>query len=213
MALEQLASWLRCPNCFQPLAPTAALTIGCDSGHRFDVNKRGYVTLVDAKSTTGGDTAEMLTDRAEFLDSGAYSPIAQAVVRLLAGRRSARVLDAGCGTGYYLRQVLSHLPEARGLALDRASAAVRLATRSSERINGLVADTWQALPVRDGVSDVVLNIFSPRNPPEFQRVLSPEARWSSSCHATTICTSSARRRTCCRCQKARRTGCARNYII
>lgn len=172
MSLEHLASWLRCPNCHLPLEPTAVLTLGCASGHRFDVNKRGYVTLLDGQSNTVGDTSEMINDRGAFLDSGAYSPIAAALVRLLSGRRTQRVLDAGCGTGYYLRQVFAQLPDARGLALDRASAAVRIATRSSERISGLVADTWRALPVRDSACDVVLDIFSPRNSPEFHRVLS-----------------------------------------
>jgi len=170
--LTRLAEWLRCPNCFAPLEPTGELTIGCALGHRFDVNKRGYVTLVNARSITSGDTAQMLDDRAALLGSGAYAPVVDALLGLLP-RDAERVVDAGCGTGYYLMQALQARTAASGLALDRSTAAVRLATRSSERISGLVADTWAPLPIRDATADVIFNIFAPRNPAEFQRILRP----------------------------------------
>ena len=37
----------------------------------------------------------------------------------------------------------------------------------------VVCDAWQALPVADGVAALVLDVFAPRNPPEFRRVLRP----------------------------------------
>jgi 23S rRNA (guanine745-N1)-methyltransferase len=171
MSLEQLARWLRCPNCGADLFPTAQLTIGCASGHRFDVNKRGYVTLVNTRGASTGDTAQMLNDRATVLNSGAYSPIVDALLALLPLDSGPRVLDAGCGTGYYLRRVLEASADATGLALDRSPVAVRIATRTDDRVSGLVADTWQPLPIRNAVSDVILNVFAPRNPAEFHRVL------------------------------------------
>lgn len=173
-SLEPLAEWLRCPNCFKDLSPTAALTLGCANGHRFDVNKRGYATLVNERSTTSGDTLEMLTDRASLLGSGAYAPIADALVELVPTTDRLRVLDAGCGTGYYLGSVLDARRGSRGLAMDRSAAAVRIATRSRASIVGLVADTWQQLPIRDAVCDVVLNVFAPRNAAEFARVSRPD---------------------------------------
>jgi 23S rRNA (guanine745-N1)-methyltransferase len=35
----------------------------------------------------------------------------------------------------------------------------------------VVADVWQRLPVADGSVDVLLDVFAPRNPAEFRRVL------------------------------------------
>jgi len=171
MALELLAQWLRCPNCFEPLSPTADLTIGCATGHRFDVNKRGYVTLVTTRNATSGDTLAMLNDRAALLGSGAYAPIVDALIGLLPEMEAPRVLDAGCGTGYYLARILEKRARSQGLALDRSPAAVRMATRAGSSIHGLVADTWEPLPIRDGVCDVILNVFAPRNASEFSRVL------------------------------------------
>ncbi|WP_434318995.1 hypothetical protein [Leifsonia sp. P73] len=45
--------------------------------------------------------------------------------------------------------------------------------RSSPDVDGLVADTWRPLPVRSHSADAVLDVFAPRNLPEFHRVLRP----------------------------------------
>jgi 23S rRNA (guanine745-N1)-methyltransferase len=90
------------------------------------------------------------------------------------------VIDIGCGTGYYLRGVLAALnaPELRALAVDLSAAAVARTVRSgagagSASTAGLVADVWSPLPIRDGAGDVVINVFAPRNPAEFHRILVP----------------------------------------
>jgi len=201
---ESLAAWLRCPACSRTLQAVSPLVLGCDAGHRFDVNKRGYVSLLASTSKVVGDSAAMLDARARVLASGVYSPIVDALIELArptagaseAWRQSApahastrtfrsdarpRVLDAGCGTGYYLRALLGAVG-GHGLAMDLSPAAVGRAARSQgtgagvsdARVDGLVADTWQPLPIRDGAADIVLNVFAPRNIPEFHRVLATD---------------------------------------
>src|SRR3954451_19714723 len=188
--LPRLAGWLRCPACAADLEAFAPLTLACATGHRHDVNKRGYASLLGGGTKLLGDTAEMLDARDLVLESGAYSPIADAVATaaafglaaggLAAGGLAAgvtdggRVLDAGAGTGDYLRGSLAASPSALGLALDLSPQAVARAVRSSVRIDGIVADTWRPLPVRTEVADVVLDVFAPRNLAEFHRVLRPE---------------------------------------
>ena len=164
-----LASWLRCPICEQPLEVVLPLTLGCSTGHRYDVHKRGYITLLGpGSSKLIGDSAPMLDARDGVLESGAFAPIATAVARAAVG---PRIVDAGAGTGYYLREALSQHREAQGLAFDLSPTAVARASRSSDRIVGLIADTWRPLPLRTGVADTVLDIFAPRNLTEFHRVL------------------------------------------
>lgn len=179
--LSRLASWLRCPVCTEDLSPVDRLTLGCPNGHRHDINKRGYISLLGGGSKLIGDSAAMLEARETVLESGLYSPIAEAVsaAAVSAATQSAAaatdVLDAGAGTGYYLRSVLGALPRAQGLAMDLSPAAVARAARSggpaAGRIDGLVADTWRPLPIRSGRCDVILDVFAPRNLPEFHRVL------------------------------------------
>jgi 23S rRNA (guanine745-N1)-methyltransferase len=176
--LGRLASWLRCPVCARDLSLVDALTLGCVNGHRHDVNKRGYVSLLGGGSKHLGDTTEMLDARDRVLEGGAYSPIADAVAGAAVGAAvgaagGGRVLDAGAGTGHYLRAALAALPAAQGLAMDLSPQGVSRAVRASDRVDGLVADTWRPLPVRTGTADTVLDVFAPRNLPEFHRVLRP----------------------------------------
>lgn len=173
--LDRLASWLRCPVCGGDLGPVDRLVLGCSSGHRHDVNKRGYISLLGGGSKLVGDSAAMLDARDAVLESGLYTSIADAVTSAVPSS-AERILDAGAGTGHYLRAALRAHPAATGLAMDLSPAAVGRAARSSDRIDGLVADTWRPLPVRDAVADAVLDVFAPRNLPEFRRVLSGSGR-------------------------------------
>ncbi|WP_433129372.1 putative RNA methyltransferase [Micromonospora sp. CA-240977] len=83
------------------------------------------------------------------------------------------VVDAGAGTGRYLGAVLAALPDAVGLALDVSKPALRRAARAHPRAAAALADTWQRLPLADASTAVLLNVFAPRNGPEFHRVLDP----------------------------------------
>lgn len=172
MSTRTLAAWLRCPNCSSPLSRIDELVLGCNEDHRFDVNKRGYVTLLPGRSQFIGDDAAMLDHRAAALDAGAYAPIAAALSRGTPFD-THDILDAGCGTGHYLRHVLSDRPDAQGLAMDLSPDAVRRAVRGHPHVDGIVADTWSPLPIRDARCDLVLNVFAPRNLSEFHRVLRP----------------------------------------
>jgi 23S rRNA (guanine745-N1)-methyltransferase len=188
--LARLASWLRCPVCADELQALPPLVLRCARGHSVDANKRGYATLLAPGTRVVGDTAEMLAARGRFLDRSHYQPIVEAVLRAVgdaeasrpsgpAGtdeRERLRVLDAGCGTGHYLRAVLDHLPGSTGLAADLSPAAVAIAVRGRPDVDGLVADTWASLPLRDGAVDLVLDVFAPRNLPEFHRVLAADGR-------------------------------------
>ncbi|GAA5124496.1 methyltransferase domain-containing protein [Haloechinothrix salitolerans] len=80
-------------------------------------------------------------------------------------------MDVGAGTGYYLAATLEALPDVTGLALDLSAAACRRAARAHPRAAAAVWNTWEPLPLADGCASVVLNIFAPRNPAEFRRVL------------------------------------------
>jgi 23S rRNA (guanine745-N1)-methyltransferase len=85
--------------------------------------------------------------------------------------RGGLVLDVGAGTAHHLRAVLDALPDAWGLALDSSKAAARSASRAHERADAVVADAWQPLPLADGSVGALLDVFAPRNPHEFARVL------------------------------------------
>jgi 23S rRNA (guanine745-N1)-methyltransferase len=172
-----LATWLRCPRCERDLdsAGPAAWSLSCSAGHTYDANKRGYLSLVDRRRGITGDTVEILAEREAFLARGHYSPVAQLIDEVMPSLDGSRVIDSGCGTGYYLAELLRRRPTWGALALDVSPDAVAVAVRTTGAV-GVVTDVWQPLPVRSSRADVVLCVFAPRNPREFARVLAPGGR-------------------------------------
>ena len=82
----------------------------CPAGHSFDIASQGHTHLLPVqhkRSLDPGDSKEMVAARRRFLNAGHYQPIAEAVARAtLDGLpNEAACLDAGCGEGYYLRQL------------------------------------------------------------------------------------------------------------
>jgi len=168
---------LRCPVCEDTLnRPAGEQSLRCPRGHSFDLARQGYASLVAGRTPHSGDTAEMITAREEFLAAGHYLFIAAALNSAVqaAGGGSALVLDAGVGTGYYLGSLLERLSGAVGLGLDVSKPALRRAARAHPRAAAALADIWQRLPLADGCASVILNVFAPRNGPEFHRVLHPD---------------------------------------
>jgi 23S rRNA (guanine745-N1)-methyltransferase len=173
------STWLRCPNCSRPLGEVAARVLGCDAGHRFDVSKHGTVSLLPPRAPrTLGDSREMLEARDELLGSGAYGPIGEAIEAACAPAARAsseplRVVDLGCGTGYYSARLATAFPGATFLLADRSPIAVRIASKAVPNATGVVLDLWRPLPIRDATADVSINVFAPRNPEEFARITRP----------------------------------------
>jgi len=178
------AGWLACPHCFGALQlqPGPGRTLGCAAGHRFDVAREGYVNLLPPSGRSGavhGDTDEMVNARRAFLGQDFYLPLSEAVGEMVAGvlplDRAAVLLDAGCGEGYLL-QSMRGLIEAGGHEVhaggfDLSRPAVRQAARLMPDAAMFVANIRHPWPVVTASVDVLLNIFAPRNPGEFQRVV------------------------------------------
>jgi 23S rRNA (guanine745-N1)-methyltransferase len=165
---------LRCPHCAADLA-VSERSVRCGAGHTFDIARQGYINLLPGDARPGtADTTDMARARREFLESGWYAPIAGQLADRAAG--PGPVVDAGGGTGYYLSAVLDSAPGEVGLALDISKHAARIAARAHPRAMAAVVDLWRPLPVRTGSVGVLLNVFAPRNGPEFRRILRPDGR-------------------------------------
>jgi 23S rRNA (guanine745-N1)-methyltransferase len=200
---DAVLPYLRCPNCSAPLSAARSGpgpgSLRCARGHNFDIAKQGYATLTAGRSAHGGDSAEMVADRAAFLNAGHYAFIADALATAsLAAPTLAiaplgtatlgtatpatepatdsLIVDAGAGTGYYLARVLDEQPAAIGLGLDVSKPALRRAARAHPRASAALADIWRPLPLADASARLILNVFAPRNGAEFRRVLRPDGR-------------------------------------
>lgn len=180
--LDDVLRFLVCPYCGGPLA-RAGTSLRCPDGHVFDIARQGYVSLLaTGHKAAAGDTAAMVESRAAFLAAGHFDHLAEALAEAAADPGGAGpasntcVADAGAGTGFYLAAVLGQLPGRAGLALDASKFALRRAARAHPRAGAVVCDVWHGLPVADGSAGLLLNVFAPRNGPEFHRILAPGGR-------------------------------------
>ena len=175
-----------CPVCRQSLQ-LEERTLRCADGHAFDRAKEGYFNLLLAHqkhSPEPGDSKAMVRNRREFLERDYYRPLAAQLAELCeAAYRERdhdapfRLLDAGCGEGYYTGRVAEAL--AAGLrpglhvgGTDIAKEAVRLAAKRHPGVHFAVAGS-HALPVPDAALDLILCVFAPHYPEELARVLKP----------------------------------------
>ena len=105
-----------CPICGGPLdrGPSA---YSCPAGHSFDLAREGYVHLLPANrmhSKMPGDDKGMAAARAAFLSKDYYAPLRDALCSIALERTgpAPRVLDTGCGEGYYTSGVYQALRRA-----------------------------------------------------------------------------------------------------
>jgi 23S rRNA (guanine745-N1)-methyltransferase len=172
---------LACPLDGDPLKPEGQ-SWRCPAGHSFDSARQGYVHLLPVqkkRSLDPGDSKAMVGARQRFLNAGYYQPIAsavsQTVLRGLPGETGALCcLDAGCGEGYYLRELAAASGDvALSLAgLDISKWATLAAAKQDKRPRWIVGSN-ASIPVLPGTLDCVLCLFGFPVYPEFARVLKP----------------------------------------
>lgn len=154
----------------------------CAAGHSFDIASQGYINLLPVqhkRSRDPGDSKLMVAARRRFLKAGFYQPIATAVSQALlmdaASGTTLSCLDAGCGEGYYLRQLATAVPGEPTLALlglDISRWAVLSAAKQDQNTCWVVGSN-ASLPVQTGTLDRVQCIFGFPVYAEFARVLKP----------------------------------------
>lgn len=181
--MNELFDALCCPLDALPLGDSGGVW-RCPQGHSFDVAREGYLNLLpvqNKRSLDPGDSKAMVAARRRFLEAGYYAPIAEAVAAQVlgeveAGRRLV-CLDAGCGEGYYLRQLKERAQGAgcamQGIGLDISKWAVQAAAKRGRDMRWLVGSNAD-LPVPHAAVDRVLCLFGFPVFSEFARVLKPQ---------------------------------------
>ena len=168
-----------CPHCRLELHASAdAGALACASGHAFDRAREGYVNLLPAnrkRSPDPGDNARMVAARRRVHHADIYRPLADAVVKELAAEKvEGRVLDLGCGEGYYTQALVAALSTVSICGVDISRSAARLAAKKCPAADIAVASAF-CLPVSDGSLDAVVRIFAPSDDGELLRVMKPGA--------------------------------------
>ena len=170
----EIVNALACPHDGRALQLKGRV-LGCAAGHRFDLARQGYATLISRPLAHQGDPVPLVDRRVRVHDAGLLTSVHRAVID--AARTAALppgiVCDVGAGPGSYLAAVLDALTTRHGLAVDVSKAAIRRAARCHDRAGAVVADVWDGLPIRTGAASLLLDVFAPRAPEEYARVLAP----------------------------------------
>lgn len=160
---------LCCPVCKNRIVKTDN-TYKCQSGHCFDISRKGYVNLLISNSAHHGDDKPMSRARREFLSGGYYKPLLDAVCDSMVTPRT--VLDIGCGECYYLSGIKKRFPECSAVGIDISKTILETAA-PRVREYGLVTAvaSCKNLPVSDNSIDAALSVFAPFSETEVTRVL------------------------------------------
>lgn len=179
---------LICPVCEDRLSKIGK-TVQCPKSHSFDISGEGYINLLlDRKRPRIlGDTQEMLKSRRLFLDQGHYNPLSDMINKHVHEHlfnnyepsSPISITDVGCGEGYYIGSLKEYLDRQREavdtcyFGFDISKEAAKLAARKYKEVQFVVADVKRKILLSDHSVQVLLNIFAPRNPLEFHRILTP----------------------------------------
>lgn len=158
----------------------------CLNEHCFDIAREGYVNLLLANqkhSAMPGDNKLMINARRAFLDQGYYEPMANQIANLIVANNPSKHLslhDAGCGEGYYLRQVTESLKSA-GLTVessgnDISKIAIQKAAKQYPSLSFAVASSFN-LPKGDESCEAIMQVFAPSSSDEVFRILKPSGLW------------------------------------
>ncbi|PRT68240.1 putative RNA methyltransferase [Streptococcus anginosus] len=168
----ETANLFACPFCQQALF-LSENSLKCKNKHSFDLAKLGYVNLAPQVKQSKDYDKSNFQNRQLILEAGFYQPILKKLLEILSSLpQHDNLLDIGCGEGYYARNLQAQLPAKHIYAFDLSKESIQLAAKSdhSLAVNWFVGDLAH-IPIQDTSMDVILDIFSPANYQEFQRVL------------------------------------------
>lgn len=172
-----ILSALRCPCCNAELcADRSNNSLYCLGGRRhcYDISSAGHINFA-LRHSGGGDSKEAVVSRRNFLDTGAYDKVSQAISNALCELllSDALVIDAGCGEGYYSSRIAASNFSVCGFDLSKEAviAASKRANREGQKRAFFGVASVFELPIADGAADAVVNIFAPCVEAEYKRVI------------------------------------------
>ncbi len=170
-----MLSGLLCPICRNELFKVEN-RICCNKNHSFDISAEGYINLAIRKSGSG-DSKSMCRARRDFLSAGYYYSFAEKITDIIESCKlntDAVICDAGCGEGYYLRNIKNKFPDYKYIGFDLAKDSIKFAAKaeknSDSAITYAVAGIFN-MPIKSDSCSAVLSVFAPVPVNEAYRVL------------------------------------------
>ncbi|WP_059103214.1 putative RNA methyltransferase [Shouchella shacheensis] len=177
--VKEIADVLRCPLCHHPMKVFALKSLVCKNNHTFDFAKQGYVNMMTRPSRSHYDKMLFEARQKIIMESNLYEllhkKISEVIEEYLEGSHDPTIiLDAGCGEGSHLQRILKECNDntMTGIGLDISKEGIVMAAKHYRTPVWLVGDLANS-PLASQSCHYILNILSPANYQEFQRMMVP----------------------------------------
>jgi len=189
---KQHVNIFACPLCSTPLQMVNQTSLVCAKGHCYDIARQGYVNWLSHAPKTKYDQS-LFAARSSLHQHGFFAPLTECIVETIIEHmgseasgtsgnseigRPIKIMDAGCGEGSHLVDVLSSMQNKTahvllGVGVDISKEGIRMAAKAADSAIWCTADLAKA-PFADRQFNCILNILSPSSYGEFKRLLADE---------------------------------------
>jgi 23S rRNA (guanine745-N1)-methyltransferase len=169
-----------CPICHSSMRVLESKSLICSNHHTFDFAKQGYINFTSHSVKTKYGK-ELFEARRKLITEGAfYNPLIQKIAKIInehvvETNETISILDTGCGEGSHLSNICGivrsdFFKSVVGVGIDISKEGIMVASKNYSDKIWAVADLANT-PFKNKQFDVILNILSPSNYAEFNRLL------------------------------------------
>lgn len=175
--IQERKHFLKCPICSNPMYIDPSKSLTCKRGHSYDLSKKGTINFL-GNSCKLIYSKELFEARNAVCEAGFYDQLLVELVDMISRyqqkrNRKLNILDIGCGEGSHISGIFRRVDARKQtlfIGMDISKDSINIAARNEMDIIWCVGDLAK-LPFMDQSIDIALNIFSPANYGEFERVL------------------------------------------
>jgi 23S rRNA (guanine745-N1)-methyltransferase len=173
----------QCPICNSPMKVYETKSLICMiNNHTFDFTKHGYVNFITQSIKVGYDKKLFEARRKLITESGFFDPLNETIAQIIneeheitKNDKPLLILDAGCGEGTQLSTICDLVSEhsritVTGAGIDISKEGILAASKSYRNQIWSVSDLANT-PFQDSQFNIILNVLSPSNYSEFDRLL------------------------------------------
>lgn len=148
----------------------------CEKKHCYDISKKGYFTLLKKNKLRIDNVynKNLFVNRVEFINKGFYQELHKLISKIIAEKGSSQVIvDMGCGDGTHDNIILNLIGNNKSFIIGTDISKIGIECSTNYVNNNfipLVADL-NYMPLKDKCVDIILNILSPSNEKEMNRIL------------------------------------------
>lgn len=166
-----MIKFLRCPICGLNLNKNDD-AYQCEHHHTFNVSKKGTINFVNTIRKSPYDL-DFFTQRQEVLAHGYFSGIVNIIVDFIDKYHPdpAVIVDMGSGDGTLTKAINNHYSNALVYGIDYSKYGIQVAAKGVQSGVHFIVGDIANIPLQDNSVSVLLNIFSPANYEEFERVI------------------------------------------